>query len=282
VFPNFGGRGGEVLLSGVFSHFYFAQDDIRVKPWLTFTLGLRYENFGQPVNRIAELNANFGPKIQPNNQDLGPRVGFALGLSRRTSLRGGYGIYYNPTPYNIALAAWQTGPVSPFVAGTPTNVYPQPPFNPSDVLTHFTNCDSSTVTQGPGPTYADCTNQVAISPTLRQPLAQNFALSLQRQLGQDFLFQVAYAGNASTRLYERLDTNPRKGWLIQNPCPGSPLAMCSGQAAAQPQSQGDHDGWKRRALELPQPSSLCDEALYASGDLPRPGANQFVHLEPHD
>ncbi len=222
VFPNFGGHGGEVLPLRVFSHFYFAQDDIRVKPWLTFTLGLRYENFGQPVNRIAELNPNFGPKIQPDNQDLGPRVGFALGLSRRTSLRGGYGIYYNPTPYNIALAAWQTGPVSPFVAGTPTNVYPQPPFNPSDVLTHFTNCDSSTVTQGPGPTYADCTNQVAISPTLRQPLAQNFALSLQRQLGQDFLFQVAYAGNASTRLYERLDTNPRKGWLIQNPCAASP------------------------------------------------------------
>jgi hypothetical protein len=222
VFPNFGGRGGETLPLRVFSHFYFAQDDIHVKRWLTFTLGLRYENFGQPMNRVAELNPRFGPTIAPDNKDFGPRVGFALGLTPRTALRGGYGIYYNPMPYNIALAAWQNGPISPFVAGTPTNVYPQPPFNPSDVLTRFTNCDSSTVTLGPGPTYADCTNQVAISPKLRQPLAQNFALSLERQLGQNFLFQVAYAGNMSTRLYERLNMNPRKGWLIESPCQEPP------------------------------------------------------------
>jgi hypothetical protein len=221
VFPNFGGRGGEALPLRVFSHFYFAQDDIHLKRWLTFTLGLRYENFGQPMNRVAELNPRFGP-IAPDNKDFGPRVGFALGLTPRTALRGGYGIYYNPMPYNIALAAWQNGPISPFVAGTPTNVYPQPPFNPSDVLTRFTNCDSSTVTLGPGPTYADCTNQVAISPKLRQPLAQNFALSLERQLGQNFLFQVAYAGNMSTRLYERLNMNPRKGWLIESPCQEPP------------------------------------------------------------
>lgn len=227
TFPNFGGRGGEVLPIRTFSHFYFAQDDLRAKSWLTFSIGMRYENFGQPVNRIAELNPSFGPRIQPDNKDFGPRAGFALSLGQGMALRGGYGIYYNSTPFNIPLAAWQTGRISPFVAGSPTNVYPQPPFNPSDVLTHFTNCDGLMATSGPGPTYADCTNQVAISPQLRQPLAQNFALSLERQIGKDILFQAAYTGNESTRLYERLNINPRQGWRIQSLCPGlsSPCAV---------------------------------------------------------
>jgi hypothetical protein len=227
TFPNFGGQGGEVLPIRVFSHFYFVQDDLRVKPWITFSIGLRYENFGQPTNRIADLNPSFGSKIEPDRKDFSPRAGFALSLGQRMVLRGGYGIYYNTTPFNIPLAAWQSGHISPFVAGQPTNVYPQPPFNPSDVLTHFNNCDGLVTTSGPGPTYADCTNQVAISPNLRQPQAQNFALSLERQIGKDFLFQLAYTGNVSTRLYERLDTNPRQGWRIQKVCVGqaSPCAV---------------------------------------------------------
>ncbi|PYU35982.1 MAG: hypothetical protein DMG31_02450 [Acidobacteria bacterium] len=236
TFPNFGGQGGEVLPIRLFSHFYFVQDDIRAKPWLTFTIGLRYENFGQPANRIAELNPSFGSKIEPDNMDFGPRAGFALSLGQRMALRGGYGIYYNSTPFNIPLAAWQSGQISPFVAGQPTNVYPQPPFNPSDVLTHFNNCDGLVPTNGSGPTYADCTNQVGISPNLRQPLAQNFGLSLARQIGRDFLFQVTYTGNESTRLYERLDVNPRQGWRIENICVAQP-GPC---AVAKPRLDPNH------------------------------------------
>ena len=234
VFPNFGGRGGEALPLRVFSQYYFAQDDIQWKRWFTLSLGMRYENFGQAVNRIAELNPNFGPKIPTDNKDFGPRLGFAMALGANTALRGGYGIYYNSTPYNIALAAWQTGHVSPFVAGTPSNVYPQPPFNPSDVLTRFTDCDSQIQTSGPGPTYADCTNQDAIAPTLRQPLAQTFTMSVQRQLGHSLLFEVGYVGNVSTQLYERLNSNPRLGWRILNPCPAAPASCAVAKARRNP------------------------------------------------
>src|SRR5260370_23106542 len=178
--------------------------------WLTLSFGVRYENFGRPGNRFAELNANFS-RIPADNKDFGPRVGFAIGLGANTAVRGGYGIYYNPAPYNIALAAWQSGRVSPFIAGTPSNVYPQPPFNPSDVLTRFTDFDSQIQTSGPGPTYADCTNQDAISPNLRQPLSQIFTMSLQRQLGHTLFFEVGYVGNVSTQLYELLNNNPRLG-----------------------------------------------------------------------
>ncbi|HEY2963831.1 MAG TPA: TonB-dependent receptor [Pyrinomonadaceae bacterium] len=75
---------------------FFAQDDWRVSPRLTLNLGLRwdYEKFPQPflVNPALPQTAN-----RPSDKNnFGPRIGFAADLSGdgKTSLRGGYGIYY--------------------------------------------------------------------------------------------------------------------------------------------------------------------------------------------
>src|SRR5207245_8581922 len=163
--------------------------------------GLRYENYGQPMNHIAELNPNFGSQIQRDNKDFGPRVGFALGLGSRTVVRGGYGIYYNPTAFNIALVAWQSGPISPFVVGTPSNVYPLPPFNPSDVVQHLADCDSLNPA-ATGPTFLDCTSQDSIAKNLAQPRTQSFSFGLQRQLGTDLLLEAAYVGSIGERLFQ--------------------------------------------------------------------------------
>ena len=222
---NFGGRGGDILPLRNFSHFYFFEDDIRLRENLTLNLGLRYENFGQPINRIAELNPVFGLKINRDNTDFAPRIGFAYGVNSATVLRGGYGIYYDPTVLNIALLAWQGGRVSPFIAGTPSNVYPQPPFNPSDLTGRVTDCDSLTPAPGSGgPTYIDCTTQDSISKSLAQPFIQNFGLSLQHQFGGDLLVEATYVGNVASRLFQRLNSNPREGYQVQNPCSTPPCA----------------------------------------------------------
>jgi len=75
---------------------FFAQDDWRVTPRLTLNLGLRwdYEQFPQPflVNSNLPQTAN-----RPNDKNnFGPRIGFAADVSGdgKTSVRGGYGIYY--------------------------------------------------------------------------------------------------------------------------------------------------------------------------------------------
>ena len=85
---------------------YFIQDDWRVTPRFTLNLGLRYEYQRNP----DQVNAN--PLLpQTNNvvsdkNNFGPRIGFAYDLSGdgKTSLRGGWGIYYgrviNSTVYN--------------------------------------------------------------------------------------------------------------------------------------------------------------------------------------
>jgi hypothetical protein len=222
-FTNFGGRGGATLPLREFGQSYFAEDDIRWTEKLTLSLGIRYENYGQPINRIADLNPNFTTRIKQDNTNIAPRIGFAWAPGAKTVLRGGYGIYYDRQVFNLALLVWQSGAVSPFVTGPPSNVYPQPPFNPSDALRHVTDCDSLAPSNS-GPTLSDCTIQDTISPTLLRPRIHSFSMGLQRQLGESWLVDVAYVGNAGTRLFQRIDVNPRTGYAIQSPCTTPPCA----------------------------------------------------------
>jgi len=88
---------------------YFIQDDWRVTPRLTLNLGLRYEyqRNPDPVN-ANPLLPQTNNKVDDRN-NFGPRVGFAYDLSGdgKTSIRGGWGIYYgrviNSTVYNTLV-----------------------------------------------------------------------------------------------------------------------------------------------------------------------------------
>lgn len=84
---------------------FFLQDDWRVRPRLTMNLGLRYEYERLPKPQIPNSLANIsgqaiGPEqtrnIPSDKNNFGPRIGFAYDLTGdgKTSIRGGYGIYY--------------------------------------------------------------------------------------------------------------------------------------------------------------------------------------------
>jgi hypothetical protein len=226
--PNVNGIGGENLSLRAFEQFYFVEDDLRPTNTLSLNIGLRYENFGQPLNRIAELNPNFGPKRKTDRLDFAPRLGFAWAPSRRTVFRGGYGIDYDPTVFNIPLLIWQSSPASVLVTGVPSNVYPQPPFNPADAVRYVTDCDSLTVSATPTPqTFQSCTAQDTVAANLVQPRVQSFSFGIQHQIANDWIVQVAYSGSRGADLFQRLETNPRGGWQIQSPCPVPPANCAS-------------------------------------------------------
>lgn len=88
---------------------YFLQDDWRISPRLTLNLGVRYEYQRNPeaINTNPVLPQT-GQSVNDRN-NIGPRVGFAYDLTGdgKTSIRGGWGIYYgrviNSTVYNALV-----------------------------------------------------------------------------------------------------------------------------------------------------------------------------------
>ena len=89
---------------------FYAQDDWRIRPWLTLNLGARYEVFTQfteEQNRFSNFDLssfkvvlaaskNRHPGINNDYSDLSPRVGFAATIAKGTVLRGGFGMSYTP------------------------------------------------------------------------------------------------------------------------------------------------------------------------------------------
>src|SRR5262249_45666288 len=112
------GRGFRQSLFG-----FFAQDDFKVLPRLTFNLGVRYEFVTSPTEvngKIANLRNISDPTVtvggkffEPSKRGVSPRFGFAYDLfgNGKTVVRGGYGIYYEQPLFSIfRQAAYGTLP----------------------------------------------------------------------------------------------------------------------------------------------------------------------------
>ncbi|MGA7931617.1 MAG: carboxypeptidase-like regulatory domain-containing protein, partial [Candidatus Sulfotelmatobacter sp.] len=211
----------------------WVNDEFKATKNLTLTLGLRFDyqgclseahgaqstfdpntpNPGAGGHLGAIIFAGTGPGRsgqkcfeRPPFDAWGPRFGFAYRIDDKTSIRGGYGIYYGGLSANqfagSAELGFSTNPTVPnftngyapgFFWDAPSADSQSAPVGiPSSVI-QFPPTISSSIANGQGPTWVTANRNDL-------PRYQNYSLSLERQIGRDMLVRAFYTGNHGTRL----------------------------------------------------------------------------------
>lgn len=226
---DLGGNGGSanrqfgisIYHPDLFRQSYFLQDSWKARSDLVLNLGLRYENFGTPVN-VFDVAAftdydpvNFATphKVDPDNNNFAPSFGFswsphansgALGSifgDGKMVLRGGYQVSYD-TWFNNLLSN---------IAGSSPNTLG------GNVVSTVPKGSTSRGTAGLTPLF---TAIVATPPTkesaqqnlflkdMSNPYTQRWSLGIQREMPLNMILDVSYVGSVSRKLFRSLDVNP--------------------------------------------------------------------------
>jgi len=210
--------GGEIFHPNVFRQSYFFQDTWKKTPSLTLTLGLRYENFGQPANSLRyPAFAGFDPirffepnKVDNDNKNFGPALGMAWSPSftsgwlgklfgdRKTVWRGGFQISYQALYTQILsldLATSTPNAILIDFRGEPTG---------RGDANWFARLPAST----PRPPSLLDTQYGTLEKNFRNPYTERWSFGFQRQLPGATLLDVSYVGSESHKLTTRVDVNP--------------------------------------------------------------------------
>jgi hypothetical protein len=186
----------------------FIQDDWRVHPLFTLNLGLRYEldTDVKNISRVDELNPLILPFLRgqrgKDKNNFGPRVGFNLSSkNQRTSIHGGYGIYYDRVTLEIqSLERGLDGRSLP-VEVRAGNVFFIPPeflFDPVNgtfppPAPTLANPFVGFVLPGAGAGGINI-----IDNGMQNPLVQQMNLGLQHELGGKYVLRADYLHNFGT------------------------------------------------------------------------------------
>ncbi|MFN7992920.1 MAG: carboxypeptidase regulatory-like domain-containing protein [Bryobacteraceae bacterium] len=213
----------------------FMTDDWRIKPEFTLNAGLRWE-YGAPITelygRLVNLDVAPGfaavspvvaadPRgtltgqaypsslVRPDKHGFEPRIGFAWRpvSGSSTVIRAGYGIYRDTSVYQtIAARMAQQPPLSKSLT------VPNSPVNPLTLANGFLG---SPLVTG---------NTFAIDPNFRAGYAQNWQVSVQRDLPGSLQMAATYLGIKGT--HGTQDFLPNTYPLgAANPCPSCPTGF---------------------------------------------------------
>jgi outer membrane receptor protein involved in Fe transport len=185
----------------------FVQDTWRLRPDVTLTAGLRYEYNSPPVDAADRANL-YDPATQalvqvgkggiprggsqPDRNNLAPRIGLAWHPARHnTTVRGGYGIYYDQSALATGEGLYFNAPYFDFKLYFPFGQLPLSLLDPFPANFPIALPSSA----------------LAIQRNLRTGYAQQWSASIQQELGRDRILEVAYAGSKGTKLLGARDLN---------------------------------------------------------------------------
>jgi len=210
---------------------YFT-DDWRIGPSLTVNAGMRWE-YGSPITekygRLVNLDIAPGfsaatpvvannpmgaltgqryssSLVQPDRHGFEPRISFAWHPFFGSSMviRGGYGVYYNSSVYQaIATQMAQQSPLSKSLSVA------NGPGNPLTLASGFNAAPGNTP------------NTFAVDPNFLAGYAQNWQLSVQRDLFESMVATATYLGIKGTRAVQVFLPNTYPIGAA-NPCPACP------------------------------------------------------------
>ena len=231
------GVGSPGLTLTTWDYNFFLQDDFRFTPRLTFNAGIRYEYIKLPPATLPSTSTVIVPNLtesvqeltsrMPNDRDnIGPRLGFAYDLSGdgRTSIRGGYGIYYgriqNSTIYNALVNTGNPGgqaqvSIAPTVS---TNCFPVVPTATAPCAPIFPNVLPSTAL-----TFSAGAIQF-FQRGFQAPMIHQYDFIIEHQIMKNTVVSASYIGSLGRNLPTFKDQNLRQTGTTTYTVNGGPFA----------------------------------------------------------
>jgi carboxypeptidase family protein/TonB-dependent receptor-like protein len=179
----------------------FAQDKWRVNDKLTLSVGTRYDLEVIPFSEQGTGGIGAAGKAPTDKNNFSPRLGFSYDLSGdgRSALRGGYGLFFDKTHFELITALLTNGFLSnSFTVNFPANAAdPGPgagrlPTDPMLVNGPVVNRDLLDRLYQPGATVPNAGTIFVDSPDRRVPYTHQFTFGYERQLGPTMSANVDY------------------------------------------------------------------------------------------
>jgi hypothetical protein len=179
----------------------FVQDDYRLRPDLTLSLGLRYER----------------QTFSDSTQDFAPRVGFAYNLrgNGKTAIRGGFGIYDSQVVDNIAANYALSGPTgvfkytaAPGQVGFPASVAAAPlPAFPAGAVAPVRSLYIRPGRSAALSAYFPTSVLPGYQNRLLNPYTEQWTLGVEQELSPGWVLSVDYVGSHTVKINRPLDVD---------------------------------------------------------------------------
>ncbi len=220
---SFRSTGSDGFTGNQFKYATFAQDDWKVKPALTFNLGVRYEYStlprdlaAQALNSVASVPGvlEFNkPHTDKNN--IAPRLGFAwsptmkgragnwlFGDGGKSALRGNFGVSYYENFYNLVLTSL---PPQFQQTLTPSAANAAFGLDPARAFLQSGGIPNQLIALTDANTARAATN--AYVPDQVSPISLSWSLSYQREIMSNTVLEVRYLSTRGRHLPVQLRLN---------------------------------------------------------------------------